>query len=120
MDDFIILLKNKDECKYVYDKIKIFLNERLNLEYNHKSRYYPNKLGINFCGYRIFETHKLLRSRCKKKIKKNINIWNKLYLEEKLNINKTIMCFNSHLAHIKHANSYNFLNNIYNKFVFRI
>ena len=35
-----------------------------------KSRYYPSNMGVNFCGYRIYETHKLLRERSKKKIKK--------------------------------------------------
>ena len=76
-------------------------------------------MGVNFCGYRIFETHKLLRNRCKKKIKHDILIWNKLYKEDKLNNNKMILKWNSWIAHAKHANSYTYrikmYNNVYNK-----
>lgn len=82
MDDFIFLLKDKEECKFVLNNIRAFLSEKLHLELNHKTKYYPSTMGINFCGFRIFETHRLLRNRCKKKIKKNINLWNRLYLEK--------------------------------------
>ncbi len=39
-----------------------FLKKNLELELNEKSRYYPNKMGVNFCGYRIWPTHRLLRT----------------------------------------------------------
>ena len=73
-----------------------------------KSRYYPSNMGVNFCGYRIYETHKLLRERSKKKIKKNIKKWNKLYLNGKLDNKKMILSWNSWRGHAKHCNSYNF------------
>ena len=72
MDDFILLLKTKEECKKVKKQIEKFLADTLKLELNDKSRYYPYKMGVNFCGYRIFTTHRLLRLSSKKKIKKNI------------------------------------------------
>lgn len=70
MDDFILLLDCKKTCIEFLEKIKVFLDTHLKLELNDKSRYYPNKMGVNFCGYRIFSTHKLLRVKSKKKIKK--------------------------------------------------
>lgn len=110
MDDFVILIKEKDECIHLKKKISEFLNEYLHLELNSKSRYYPNKMGINFCGYRIYETHMLVRYRSKKKMRKNIKVWNKLYCENKLNVDKLIRTLNSWLGHVKHANSYNLVN----------
>ena len=119
MDDFILLLKDKNECKFILSKIKMFIENNLNLSLNSKSKYYPSSMGVNFCGYRIFETHKLLRNRCKKKIKHDILIWNKLHKEDKLNNNKMILKWNSWIAHAKHANSYTYrikmYNNVYNK-----
>lgn len=70
MDDIVCILKSREECREVYDKIKIFLRNKLHLELNDKSRYYPCQLGVNFCGYRIFECYKLVRNRCKKEIRK--------------------------------------------------
>lgn len=108
MDDFVLLLKDKEECKKMKEKIEIYLNSNLKLKLNNKTNYYPNKMGVNFCGFRIFETHRLLRIRCKAKIKKNVLLWNKLYDEDRLNSKKFELSWNSYLGHSRHANSYNF------------
>lgn len=115
MDDFVILVKDKKECIYLRNKISKFLNQYLHLELNSKSRYYPNKMGVNFCGYRIFETHTLVRNRSKKKIKKKIKVWNKLSNNNELDINRMILSLNSWLGHVKHANSYNLVNKYLSK-----
>ena len=73
-----------------------------------KSRYYPNSLGVNFCGYIIYETHRLIRKSSKKKIKRKIRLWLKLKKNGTLNVNKVIISFNSWSSHVSHANSYNF------------
>ncbi len=115
MDDFILLVNSKNDAKRFKKIIEEFLNKNLNLELNNKSNYYPNKSGINFCGYIIYETHRLLRKRAKIQMKKRINLWNKLNSFNKLNENKMILEWNSFLAHFKHANSYNFILKMYNK-----
>lgn len=72
MDDFIILVSTKEEAKNYKKLITKFLKEKLALDLNSKSKYYPNELGVDFCGYCIYETHKLIRKRSKNKIKKLI------------------------------------------------
>jgi hypothetical protein len=106
MDDFVLLLKSKEECVIAKRKIEIFLKDKLHLELNDKSRLYPYKMGVNFCGYRIFTTHKLLRTNSKKKIKRNIKKWNKKYSFGNLNIPHTIQSLNAWLGHSSHCNSY--------------
>ena len=114
MDDFVMLLKTKQECIEVKEKIEVFLKDNLKLELNHKSRYYPYKMGVNFCGYRIFTTHRLLRLSSKKKIKKNVKKWNRLYSKGKLNINETMQSLNSWIGHSSHCNSYKLQKKIIN------
>ena len=114
MDDFILLLPTKKDCIELKNKIEIFLNNNLHLRLNTKSRYYPNKMGVNFCGYRIFSTHKLLRTSSKKKIKKNIKQWNNLFLRNKLNANLALQSLNSWLGHASHCNSYKLQQKILN------
>lgn len=106
MDDFILLLENKEQCKEMKKKIEKFLNENLALKLNDKSRYYPSKMGVNFCGYRIFTTHRLLRTNSKKKIKANVKKWNKSYNKNELDIKKVSLQINSWKAHSSHCNSY--------------
>lgn len=118
MDDFVILEKDKEKCKEILKKIEIFLINELHLKLNSKTRIYPNKMGVNFCGYRIFETHILVRNRSKKKIKKDIKKWNYLYLNNKLNKKKQELSFNSWLSHVSHTDSYNLVNNVCKKMIF--
>jgi len=118
MDDFILLLNNKDEAKIILNKISLFLKYNLNLSLNKKSKYYPSRYGIDFCGYRIYETHIILRKRFKKKIKKSINVWKYLKNKNVLDYKKMRLSWNSYLGHASHANAYNFINkevNLLNK-----
>ena len=117
MDDFILLVENKIKAKEVFEKIKIFLDERLNLKLNPKSKYYPSSMGLDFCGYRIFETYKLIRKRSVRKIRKKISKWNYRY-ENSLNYHKVLVCWNSFLNHASHANYFNLCNRLYEKMMF--
>lgn len=114
MDDFILILKTKNECKVAKDKIEKFLNSKLHIELNNKSRIYPYKMGVNYCGYRIFTTHKLLRTSSKKKIKKNIKIWNKRFDNKTLDVNYALQSLNSWLGHASHCDSYRLSQKILN------
>ena len=106
MDDFILLLKTKQECIYTKKKIEEFLDKNLHLFLNDKSRYYPYKMGVNFCGYRIFTTHRLLRTSSKKKIKKDIKKWNHQYNNNSIDIKYVMQSLNSWIGHASHCNSY--------------
>lgn len=115
MDDFILLLDTKEECKTALSNIKKFLHDNLKLELNHKSRYYPNHFGLNFCGYKIWTTHRLLRKDSKKKIKRKVNNFNKLWRSNKLDLRRCMASMNSWFAHASHCNSYKLQQNILKK-----
>ena len=120
MDDFIILLKTKNECIELKKQIELFLDKNLKLELNAKSRYYPYKMGVNFCGYRIFTTHRLLRTSSKKKIKANVRKWNHQYHHNRLNSKHAFQSLNSWFGHASHSNSYKLKQKIINKCEFLI
>lgn len=90
-----------------------FLNTNLKLKLNNKTKYYPYKMGVDFCGYRIFTTHILLRNSSKKKIKKNVKKWNEKY-KKALNLPLTMCQLNSWLGHSSHCNSYKLQQKILN------
>lgn len=115
MDDFILLAKTKDDCKILKQQIESFCWNNLRLELNHKSRYYPYKFGLNFCGYKIWTTHKLIRTDSKIKIKRKVRNWNKLWSDDNIDFKMTIQSINSWFGHISHANSYKLKQNILRK-----
>ena len=89
MDDFILVLDNKEECKNVLSKIKFFVETKLHLKLNTKTNYFKNSQGVTFCGYRIFLNRKYLSKVNKKSIYKRVKKWNELYHKKELDILKT-------------------------------
>ena len=112
MDDFIVLLKTKEEAKKAKSMCETFLGEFLELKLNNKTKYYPSKMGVDFCGYTIFETHCLLRTSNKRKIKKKVKYFNKLYFKRKLNLAHSCLSINSWKAHAKHCNAFILVNKV--------
>lgn len=119
MDDFVLLLKSKKESKDNLEKITIFLDERLHLKLNQKTAYFKANQGVNFCGYRIWKTHRLLRIQSKKKMKRKLNNFEKLYKKDKIELEYILTCINSWRGHAKHCNSYNLQNRIFEDFVLK-
>lgn len=103
MDDFVILVEDKSSARDVFVKIDEFVKVNLKLDLNKKSKFFPNKLGVDFLGYKVYETHKLLRKRSKIKMKKKVKLYKKGYISDI----DMIRSLNSWYGHIKHCNSYN-------------
>ena len=119
MDDFVLLAENKIVAKELERKIEEFIDNKLHLTFNDKTNYYPNKKGVNFCGYRIFEDYILLRTSSKRKIKKNIKKWNKQYLNDEIDLNRVQLRWNSWVAHSLQCDSFNFRQKMYNRIIFK-
>lgn len=119
MDDFVLLVESKEKAKQLLNKIDLFVNDILHLKLNKKTSYFPNKNGVDFCGYKIFETHILLRKRNIKKMKKTISILNKKYVANNLDMNEVIIKLSSFKAHAKHADTYNIREKIYDSLLFK-
>ncbi len=110
MDDFVLLVSDKEEAKRLLALIGEYLQNRLQLQLNAKSKYFLNKKGIDFCGYRIFETHILLRKRFKNKIRKKFKLWKYLIDNNKFIYSKFLLSVNSCKGHASHCNSHNYIN----------
>lgn len=72
MDDIIILHEDKDFLHGVKEDIEIFLDERLRLNLNRKTAIRPVSHGIEFVGYRIWPTHKRLKKKTAKKMRRSL------------------------------------------------
>jgi len=72
MDDFVILGEDKSHLNVVRLRIKEFLQDRLSLVLNRKTAIFPADCGIDFLGYKIWRTHRLLRKRSIIRMRKKI------------------------------------------------
>lgn len=72
MDDVIILSRSKAELGAVKTDIEEFLRDNLHLDLNQKTAIRPCRLGIDFCGYRIWATHRKLKKQTARRIIRNV------------------------------------------------
>ena len=119
MDDFVLLLKSKDEAKNILEKITVFLAEKLHLKLNQKTAYFKASQGVNFCGYRIWKTHKLLRVQSKKKMRRKLKKFEKLYRENRIDLDYVLACINSWRGYANHCNSFNLQCKFFDEFVLK-
>lgn len=61
MDDMIVLHPDKRYLRQIKDEISVFVEEKLHLTLNNKTSINTSNQGIDFCGYRIWPTHKKFR-----------------------------------------------------------
>lgn len=72
MDDVIILLDDPAELRRIKAVIEEFLNLYLHLDLNKKTAIRPCRLGVDFCGYRIWATHRKLKKQTARRIIRSV------------------------------------------------
>lgn len=117
MDDFVILGPDKAELHHVRKEIEGFLWDRLRLKTNRKTQVFPVGRGITFLGYRVWPTHRLLPASTKKRIKKTLKGFMRLYKAGRIGFEKINSTIQSYLGHIKHARSVNLKKKLFKDFI---
>jgi len=102
MDDIVILGNDIDELRDIFYDIESFSKDRMKLSIS-KWQCSSVDRGINFLGFRIWKTHKLIRKDSVKRAKKKIKGLNTLERE---------MFISSWNGHIKHADCSNLVSSI--------
>lgn len=116
MDDIIIVVPNKEEAQNARDKIIKFLNEKLDLKTNDKTKIFPVEQGVNAYGFKIFTTHRLVRDSSKSAMKRRIKAMDRKIQSGELTEKYVQNCINSWLGHARHSNSYNLSKKIFSKY----
>lgn len=78
MDDIVILCNNKEEAKERLQQLTIFLENKLKLTFNSKTRIFKNTQGVNFCGYKINSNVIKIRNSSKYRMKRKLKGYTKL------------------------------------------
>lgn len=107
LDDSVLIVKDKEEAKYVLEKVRQFLDECLGLKLNKKTQIFKGKQGVNFCGYKINEYRLKLRDRGKRKLKNKVKLLKKLIKKGEMSSAEAKRYLAGHIGYIKWANIYN-------------
>lgn len=107
MDDIVILSEDKHELRNVLEEIDIFLRSELRLQLNNKTAIRPISTGIEFVGYRIWPTHRKLKKKTAKKMKRRLRYLKKAYARGEVSADEVRSTLMSYLGYMKHADCYN-------------
>ena len=102
MDDFLLIMPNREESKKTKDNIEKFLETELKLKLNKKTNYFPNKNGVKFCGFKLYTNKIMLANSNKKRINNRIRKWNKKYRNKTLDLYQAAVSFKSWKGHAMH------------------
>ena len=119
MDDFVLVGRNKIVLNQAKNAIQKFLRSRLLLELNHKTSIFPAKQGVDFLGFRIWKTHRLLRKRSVIGMRRKLTVFQTRYAKGEIGQDKIQASITSWLGHIKHANAYTLQKKLFENLILR-
>lgn len=118
MDDIIILHHDKKYLEEVKQKIAAFIGEKLNLQLNKKTCIRPASMGIEFVGFRVWSTHRKLRKKTAKKLKRRLQYMFHAYTVGEIDKDTLDRSVASYRGILQHFDSYGLrqsLNEMYRK-----
>lgn len=108
MDDVVAILPNREEAKKCVISMQNFIEERLNMQVNpKKTQIFPLRQGVNAYGYKIWTTHRLIRSDSKNNMKRKMRKMEYKRKKGELDIAAIQQSAASWIGHARHSNSFN-------------
>lgn len=113
MDDFIVIHHDKAHLQRVRSQIESFLAISLQLSTNSKTQVFPvatsTGRALDFVGYRIYATHKLLRKCTEKRFKHKVKRLRRMYANSEIELSDIKPVIASYIGCASHTSSYNLL-----------
>jgi hypothetical protein len=113
MDDIIIVVPTLEEAREKLKQITEFVNERLNLELNEKTKIFPYKQGVKALGYVIKTTHISLQKRTIQGMKRRMKELDRQYKAGEKTEQQVQNAVGSWLGHARFADAYNLCKKIF-------
>lgn len=117
MDDFVILHESKEYLHEVKMRIESFLNNDLELHLNNKTCIRPIDVGLEFVGFRMWPTHRKMKKKSAKKMKRRLRYMQKAYARGEVSFDDVNSTVQSYMGILKHCDSYFLKQAIFNDFV---
>lgn len=119
MDDTVFLGPDKGDLHDLQMEMGGFLDDRLSLHLNPKTAIFPAAQGVDFLGYRIWATHRLLRKSSVLRMQRKLRAFARRYSEGEMELADIQACVMAWLGHASHASTYNLRKQIFERIIFR-
>jgi RNA-directed DNA polymerase len=106
MDDIVILHNDLKQLHEWMEAIKSFMYDRLKLKCNSKTGIVQLSHGIEFVGYRIWATHRLLRKKTVQHMKNSLKQLVQVYAHGDIQLDYVQHVLSSYFGLLKHCDSY--------------
>jgi retron-type reverse transcriptase len=107
MDDFVLFANDKRQLQEWKTAIADFLALRLRLLLHpRKSPVFPARVGIDFCGFRIFPTHRRLRRSSVRRFVRRFRLQRRAYQRGELSLDEMTTSVQSWIAHAAHGDTW--------------
>jgi len=116
MDDVILLAADKAALWGWQSRIEQFLDEALRLHLNSKTDVFPEARGVDFVGYRTWRTHRLLRKRSARDIRRTLKVLGARYEAGEVDVETISAVVASWVGHASHADTYRLRCKVFGEF----
>ncbi len=116
MDDLILLAADKAVLWGWQSRIEQFLGDALRLHLNHKTDIFPEARGVDFVGYRTWRTHRLLRKRSVRQMRRTLKALKVKYAAGEVDIETISAVVASWVGHASHADTYRLRCKVFGEF----
>jgi RNA-directed DNA polymerase len=107
MDDFVLFSNDKGQLQEWKAAMRVFLANRLRLQLHpKKSLVFPTQIGIDFCGFILFPTHRRLRRSSLRRFVKRFCRQRIAYQHGDLSLEKMTESVRCWIAHAAHGNTW--------------
>jgi retron-type reverse transcriptase len=107
MDDFVLFAEDKAQLQRWKKAIRDFLAERLRLVLHpRKSPVFPVKVGVDFCGFRLYPTHRRLRRSSIRRFVQRFRRQREALWRGELSLDDLTTSVQSWLAHAAHGDTW--------------
>ncbi len=118
MDDFVFFSNSKQELSNILHIIKNYLAKiNLSLKDNH-CQIWQTAMGVNYLGFKIFPTHRVLLKRNIHRVKRRLGYFQKKYAENKISLDEIRQSLASWLGHVKWGDNYQLTKSLMEKYSF--
>ncbi|WP_018749870.1 RNA-directed DNA polymerase [Paenibacillus sanguinis] len=118
MDDIVALHPSKKVLHQARHEIERFLEDKLRLTLNNKTAIRPVHTGVEFCGFRIWGTHRKIRKGTVRKIKGGLRFLQRAYARGDKSLDEVNSAIQSYIGYLKHADTFNLRKRIFQRAVF--
>jgi len=107
MDDFVLFAQDKAQLHAWKDAIRSFLEDSLRLVLHpRKSVIFPVTEGLDFCGFRIYPTHRRLRRSSVRRFVQRLRRQREAYCAGALSLDEMTTSVRSWIAHAVHGDTW--------------